>query len=148
MLGNLHVIKYGYGIAVQSASLTGFGNLCHLFCQTQVECFRNLLWFTYTATLDDDIVKLLHLGKLDQLFEEVTAQCAADAAILQRNDLLASLRDAMHLLDERRVDIYTVLEVRHMYRHLNQGRLDIHIRPNVVDNNRNPESMFASEDML
>ena len=60
-----------------------------------------------TASLDEDVVELVHLEELGNLFQKVGLQGAADASVGKRHHLAGIfLRDVSALLDERLVDVH------------------------------------------
>ena len=67
---------------------------------------RDRRGLTDAAGFDDDIVKLLRRSDVVQLLDEVGAERAADAAVLQRYERVILLGDDAALLDERSVNVY------------------------------------------
>ena len=62
--------------------------------------------FADARCLDHDVVKLLHLHQVGELFHKVHLQRAADAAVLQCHERVVLLIDDATLLDEVSVDVH------------------------------------------
>ena len=77
----------------------------HLLGQALVKGLGNLLGLADAAALDDNVVELLELGEAQQLLKEVAAERAADAAVLQGDDLFLRLSQTVGLLDQGGVDV-------------------------------------------
>lgn len=92
---------------VQSLLGADVGKHAHLLGETGVEGLSNLLRFTDTTALDDDVVKLLQLGEADEFLEQVTTEGTANAAVLEGNDLFIGLCEVVGLLDQRSINVDT-----------------------------------------
>lgn len=76
-----------------------------MLSKSRVKRLSNLLRFTDTTALDDDVVKLLQLCKTNELLEQVATEGAADASVLESDDLFLGLGEVVGLLDEGGVDV-------------------------------------------
>lgn len=84
-------------------------SLQHGRAEFRRECLSHLHWLTDPSALDDDVLNLVLLGQLCQLRQQITTQGAADAAILQLDELLMGLRDFV-VLDEGGIDVQPISE--------------------------------------
>jgi hypothetical protein len=100
---NVHLIQNLQHVSIKALAI--LGQSAHLLRQAPVERLGHLLRLADAAALDDDVVEFLQLGEPDQLLEEVAAEGAADAAVLQGDDLLLGLCQAVGLLDQGCVDV-------------------------------------------
>lgn len=82
-----------------------FHERAHGLGQPCVKRLGHLLGLADATALHDDIVELAQLREAHQLLEQVAAQSAAYATVLQGNDLLLGLLDLDGLADEGRVDV-------------------------------------------
>jgi hypothetical protein len=73
--------------------------------QFVIERLSDLLRLTNPAALNEHVVELLQLRQRDQLLDQVAAEGAADAAVLQRDDLLLGAFKPVSLLDQGGVDV-------------------------------------------
>lgn len=76
-----------------------------LFNEAIIKGLGNLLGLADAAALNHDVVKLAELRDAEKLLEKVAAEVAADASILQSNDLVTSLGEGMSLLDQGCIDV-------------------------------------------
>lgn len=86
-------------------TLGAFTDRADLFSKAFVKGFGDLLRLTDTAALDDDVVKFGKFSQPDELFEKVTTECAANAAILKGDDFLFGLGEPVCALDQVGVDV-------------------------------------------
>nr|POF11480.1 hypothetical protein CFP56_44318 [Quercus suber] len=92
----------------QGALVEPLGPFAHggdLLREPYVEGLSDLLGLADAAALDDDVVELGQLGEPDELLEQIAAQRAADAPILQRDDLFFGLLERVRVADQGRVDV-------------------------------------------
>lgn len=120
----------------------GVGHVGHVLGQAGVERLSDLLGLADAAALDDDVVELLQLGQADQLLEQVAAEGAADATVLQGDDLFIGPGQPVRLADEGGVDVDAGARVRASTGSEASGRS----RSNVVDGDAQP--MVAAQDVL
>lgn len=71
----------------------------HLLRKPPVKRLGHLLRFANAAALDDNVVKALQLREANELLEEIAAEGAADAAVLEGDDLFLGFREAVGLFD-------------------------------------------------
>lgn len=95
--GHLHFVQNPEHILVKPHVSLRHG--LHLLRKPLVKCLGHLLRLADAAALDDDVVEVLELRKADELLEEVAAEGAADAAVLEGDDLFLGLGEAVGLLD-------------------------------------------------
>jgi hypothetical protein len=60
------LLKSLYHISIQPWNALDRSHRLHLFRQSRVKRFSDLLWFTDTTALDDDVVELLQLSQTDE----------------------------------------------------------------------------------
>lgn len=101
----LQLVEHLDHIGIQALRAAHIGKHSHLLSKASIKRLGYLLGLADAAALDDDVVKLLQLGQADQLLEQVSAQGAADATILKRNDLFVRLGESVSLLDERSINV-------------------------------------------
>lgn len=94
---HLHLLQCLYRILFEA--YVSFHHRLHLLSKSLVERLRDLLRLTDAAALNDNVVELLQLREADELLEEITPKGATDATILEGNDLLLGLVNAVRLLD-------------------------------------------------
>ena len=95
-------------VIIQTRSTLQRPHSIHLLRKPRVKRLSNLLRLTDTTALDDYVVKLLQLGKTDELLEQVAAEGAADASVLEGDDLFLGLGEVVGLLDEGGIDVDAV----------------------------------------
>lgn len=59
-----------------------------------------------STALDNDIVERMLVREFHELRKKILSQCAADAPVLQSDDLLLCLGDAMCVLNQGSIDVY------------------------------------------
>lgn len=82
----------------------------HLLRESGVKGFCDLFRLADAAALYHHVVELVELGEVDQLLQKIASECAADAAILQSNDLFFRLCESVALFYQGGVDIDTAEE--------------------------------------
>lgn len=103
--GDLQLSKNLEHVIIQPRSTLQRPHSIHLLSKPRVKCLSNLLRLTDTTTFDDDVVKLLQLGKTDELLKQVAAEGAADTSVLEGDNLFLGLGEVVRLLDEGGVDV-------------------------------------------
>lgn len=96
-MGNLHLLQHLEHILIKPHVPLCHG--LHLLRKPPVERLGHLLRLADSAALDDDVIEVLELREADELLEEIAAEGAADAAVLQGDDLFLGLGEAVGLLD-------------------------------------------------
>lgn len=73
--------------------------------QSGIKGLSDLLWLADSAAFDQNRVELVKLIQVDQFFEQIFSEGAADAAILKRNHLLLALGQMVSSVDLRGIDV-------------------------------------------
>jgi hypothetical protein len=88
---HLQLLKNLDHIGVQTGCTLNGSHSVHLLSKSRVECLSDLLRLTDTAALDDDVVKLLKLSHTYEFLQKITAEGAANTAILKSDNFLLGL---------------------------------------------------------